>query len=285
MPRFAQPKDGVKKGNKMPARIQDDPPSSDEYFDDSLLMGGTWDLWDEDGDMAGLSSAVRCFGVPGEASGEGLQNPRRQFAPPPKFIPPPPDWPAEWSLPVTNGPQTHMSSHGLNWGVGAPSYGLNTKALEFVPMGLGFMPMGAYMPMNGLDNAHLQRMAVTKAVHPGSKKADAFSTMIRNQFHKTKMCKFFESKTCDLGDNCPYAHTREELINTPDLTKTRFCKKVSRGTCTDANCKFAHTFEELRSTHTVYKTKLCRNWMGDCKAGGACRYAHSPEELVNEEDE
>jgi hypothetical protein len=110
--------------------------------------------------------------------------------------------------------------------------------------------------------------------------AEKFSPQIREQFHKTKACKFFKNNRCALGANCTYAHSQEELTSVPDLTKTRLCYSYYRGNCSNANCKYAHGYQELRSTNNVYKTELCR-WfnVGGCKAGNSCRYAHTFREL------
>eukprot|EP00931_Biecheleriopsis_adriatica_P087495 TRINITY_DN61959_c0_g1_i1.p1 TRINITY_DN61959_c0_g1~~TRINITY_DN61959_c0_g1_i1.p1 ORF type:complete len:1392 (-),score=331.78 TRINITY_DN61959_c0_g1_i1:32-4207(-) len=107
-----------------------------------------------------------------------------------------------------------------------------------------------------------------------------FSPQIRGQFHKTKMCAFNKSNKCTMGASCPFAHSKEELQQMPDLKKTKLCYNFYRKKCNDAKCKFAHGYSELRATQTVYRTELCRWWAaGSCKAGDSCRYAHGLEEL------
>lgn len=107
-----------------------------------------------------------------------------------------------------------------------------------------------------------------------------FSPQIREQFHKTKLCVFNKKNKCALGAYCPFAHTKEELQEAPDLTKTKLCYNFFRRRCHDTRCKFAHGYSELRATTKVYKTELCRWWSyGGCKAGSSCRYAHGVEEL------
>lgn len=102
---------------------------------------------------------------------------------------------------------------------------------------------------------------------------------LQRQFAKTKLCRFARTSRCALGANCSFAHSRQELVHSLDLKKTRMCKKFMNNQCNDESCNFAHDFRELRSTDYVYKTKLCRWWKGGCKAGKACRFAHGPHEL------
>jgi len=103
---------------------------------------------------------------------------------------------------------------------------------------------------------------------------------IREQFHKTKMCKFFLDGTCARGATCSYAHSSTNLKESPDLAKTRLCQNFMNKKCFDPECPFAHGRHELRYTTGVYKTELCR-WsaIGKCKDGATCRFAHKPEEL------
>jgi len=106
------------------------------------------------------------------------------------------------------------------------------------------------------------------------------SQHIKGQLRKTKMCVFFKKNKCALGQDCPFAHAREELQVTPDLSKTKLCYNYFRSRCFNGNCRFAHGYEELRATENVYKTELCR-WsaLGWCKVGKSCRYAHTVDEL------
>lgn len=98
---------------------------------------------------------------------------------------------------------------------------------------------------------------------------------IKEQFHKTKMCKFFKEGTCTRGANCSYAHSRADLQDSPDLKKTRLCGDFINGNCFDPQCNFAHGQDELRFTVAVYKTVMCRGMMkGRCRDGPACRFAH-----------
>mmetsp|Transcript_132581 Transcript_132581/g.424232 ORF Transcript_132581/g.424232 Transcript_132581/m.424232 type:complete len:548 (+) Transcript_132581:146-1789(+) len=100
------------------------------------------------------------------------------------------------------------------------------------------------------------------------------------QFHKTKMCAFFQKGKCKMGERCRFAHLWDELLGVPDLMKTKLCVSFLRGSCTDDSCIFAHGYQELRSTGGVYKTALCRwRFAGWCNAGESCRYAHTSDEL------
>jgi len=112
--------------------------------------------------------------------------------------------------------------------------------------------------------------------------APRMSPQIRGQFRKTKMCTFHRKNRCVLGSKCSFAHTKAEMLPTPNLEKTRLCFKYFRNQCYDHDCKFAHGYADLRATEKVYKTELCR-WSthGWCKAGNACRYAHTQEEIRN----
>lgn len=64
---------------------------------------------------------------------------------------------------------------------------------------------------------------------------------------KTKMCRFFADAACTRGENCHFAHDSEELVPTPDLSRTKICKMLrATGRCTDPTCTFAHTKTDLR---------------------------------------
>jgi hypothetical protein len=70
----------------------------------------------------------------------------------------------------------------------------------------------------------------------------------QEHFHKTKMCTFWQQGRCDRASGCPFAHTKSELLPTPDLAKTKLCYSYFRGKCNDRRCKFAHGSRELRAT-------------------------------------
>lgn len=103
---------------------------------------------------------------------------------------------------------------------------------------------------------------------------------VQDQFHKTRICNFFQQGRCTWGTTCRFAHHEDELSTAPDLTKTKLCFNFFRRRCNDSECSFAHGHHELRATTGVYKTEICR-WYeaGECKAGSACRYAHGLNEL------
>mmetsp|Transcript_46157 Transcript_46157/g.128632 ORF Transcript_46157/g.128632 Transcript_46157/m.128632 type:complete len:247 (-) Transcript_46157:148-888(-) len=67
-------------------------------------------------------------------------------------------------------------------------------------------------------------------------------------FHKTRMCKFSARGICSRGDQCSFAHRRDEL-RFVDLARTKLCVDFARsGACqAGSECKFAHGEEELRS--------------------------------------
>eukprot|EP00419_Tripos_fusus_P034578 CAMPEP_0172775996 /NCGR_PEP_ID=MMETSP1074-20121228/199049_1 /TAXON_ID=2916 /ORGANISM="Ceratium fusus, Strain PA161109" /LENGTH=83 /DNA_ID=CAMNT_0013612697 /DNA_START=35 /DNA_END=282 /DNA_ORIENTATION=- len=67
------------------------------------------------------------------------------------------------------------------------------------------------------------------------------------QLFKTDMCKFFMYSHCENGDKCPYAHTKDEVQQKPDLTRTSMCQAMTQvGSCNDPTCRFAHNQAELR---------------------------------------
>eukprot|EP00931_Biecheleriopsis_adriatica_P054636 TRINITY_DN3216_c0_g1_i1.p1 TRINITY_DN3216_c0_g1~~TRINITY_DN3216_c0_g1_i1.p1 ORF type:complete len:659 (+),score=145.82 TRINITY_DN3216_c0_g1_i1:51-2027(+) len=101
------------------------------------------------------------------------------------------------------------------------------------------------------------------------------------QFSKTKMCKFNLTGMCTKGEQCPFAHTNDQLRTLPDLTCTKLCKTlIQTGVCNDPACTYAHSKDELRATSTFHKTKLCRfSQMGHCALGSKCNFAHSEDEV------
>lgn len=67
-------------------------------------------------------------------------------------------------------------------------------------------------------------------------------------FEKTKMCKFHLLGNCLRGDDCHFAHTKEDLHAPPDLARTKLCKTlIETGMCNDPECTYAHDAEELRT--------------------------------------
>eukprot|EP00933_Yihiella_yeosuensis_P031910 TRINITY_DN25505_c0_g2_i1.p1 TRINITY_DN25505_c0_g2~~TRINITY_DN25505_c0_g2_i1.p1 ORF type:complete len:334 (-),score=69.75 TRINITY_DN25505_c0_g2_i1:484-1485(-) len=68
-------------------------------------------------------------------------------------------------------------------------------------------------------------------------------------FKHTKLCKFYQAGGCTRGLACGYAHGEEELVDQPDLRKTKMCTEWSqKGSCArGSRCKFAHGMKELRS--------------------------------------
>eukprot|EP00421_Protoceratium_reticulatum_P013326 CAMPEP_0168381766 /NCGR_PEP_ID=MMETSP0228-20121227/13045_1 /TAXON_ID=133427 /ORGANISM="Protoceratium reticulatum, Strain CCCM 535 (=CCMP 1889)" /LENGTH=531 /DNA_ID=CAMNT_0008394873 /DNA_START=41 /DNA_END=1638 /DNA_ORIENTATION=+ len=75
---------------------------------------------------------------------------------------------------------------------------------------------------------------------------------IRNKFHKTKQCRFFELGKCRKRGACNFAHSPEELRPMPDLTCTKLCPHLlETGECTQSGCTFAHSAEEFRGGATA----------------------------------
>eukprot|EP00913_Durusdinium_trenchii_P019398 g18236.t1 len=63
-----------------------------------------------------------------------------------------------------------------------------------------------------------------------------------------RICKYWHSNKCNMGENCTFAHSTKELRGKPDLVGTQLCFQfMSKGTCTKgAACTFAHGKTELR---------------------------------------
>jgi hypothetical protein len=118
----------------------------------------------------------------------------------------------------------------------------------------------------------------------GLSESDNYHTLYRRQFFKTALCKFFLENRCAKGDFCEHAHTENELVAKPVLTKTRMCKQLLRlSYCSLGDeCPYAHDAYEVARSNSFYKSKLCEfiKREGGCKVGDSCRYAHSMEELL-----
>jgi len=66
-------------------------------------------------------------------------------------------------------------------------------------------------------------------------------------FSRTKMCKFHILGVCTKGEDCHFAHIRDDLELLPDLYRTKLCKTlINTGKCDDPNCQYAHNKEEMR---------------------------------------
>ena len=79
-----------------------------------------------------------------------------------------------------------------------------------------------------------------------------------HNFYRTKICPYFLQGNCAKGDKCSFAHTKDELRETPNLCKTKLCRAFMRGKCKNANCLFAHGEIELKATPDFYKTSICK---------------------------
>ena len=62
---------------------------------------------------------------------------------------------------------------------------------------------------------------------------------IKEQFRKTAMCNIF-ARRGSCRDNCPFAHTPEQLRARPQLEKTAMCRAWAWGRCPEQDCKYAH---------------------------------------------
>mmetsp|Transcript_35976 Transcript_35976/g.86629 ORF Transcript_35976/g.86629 Transcript_35976/m.86629 type:complete len:232 (+) Transcript_35976:53-748(+) len=103
----------------------------------------------------------------------------------------------------------------------------------------------------------------------------------KTHFRKTKMCPALLEGGCRRGKSCTYAHSEDELVPAPDLSKTVMCVLFAcTNTCSRGDqCKYAHGAEELRVTPLCYKSRQCWGWQaGNCTKGDACTYAHGEED-------
>eukprot|EP00928_Gymnodinium_smaydae_P012705 TRINITY_DN1461_c0_g3_i1.p1 TRINITY_DN1461_c0_g3~~TRINITY_DN1461_c0_g3_i1.p1 ORF type:complete len:251 (+),score=32.41 TRINITY_DN1461_c0_g3_i1:89-841(+) len=135
----------------------------------------------------------------------------------------------------------------------------------------------SFQPCDDLDTASQDTFKEAFLLALTAKRA---GRSMQRQCHKTQLCRFYARGQCYLGNECLYAHTRDELQAAPSLKKTRLCQNFLRQQCLKKDCNFAHGYKELRSTDVFYKTTFCR-WFARnaCKAGEHCRYAHSIAEL------
>lgn len=70
----------------------------------------------------------------------------------------------------------------------------------------------------------------------------------RSTLKLTRMCKYWASNRCTMGDACNFAHSDQELREQPDLVATKLCFQfMSKGRCNKGSqCTFAHGKKELR---------------------------------------
>jgi hypothetical protein len=73
------------------------------------------------------------------------------------------------------------------------------------------------------------------------------SEEVMQKLRKTEICRFFKKGKCNRHSTCSFAHSYEELESRPDLRKTKMCFNYYRNGCSDENCPFAHTQQELRA--------------------------------------
>eukprot|EP00929_Paragymnodinium_shiwhaense_P077807 TRINITY_DN40159_c0_g1_i1.p1 TRINITY_DN40159_c0_g1~~TRINITY_DN40159_c0_g1_i1.p1 ORF type:complete len:307 (+),score=46.65 TRINITY_DN40159_c0_g1_i1:210-1130(+) len=82
------------------------------------------------------------------------------------------------------------------------------------------------------------------------KRRDALEAQRQRLFQRTELCRFFQlgDGRCRNGEDCPYAHTADELRDRPNLAKTSVCRQWTRGKCwkSSSECRFAHGSSELR---------------------------------------
>jgi len=142
-----------------------------------------------------------------------------------------------------------------------------------------------HLTPNHMQMQQMNHVVQEEPMTPMKEKKDKNSPMLYPILYKTKMCKFHLLGVCEKGENCPHAHTSEELRSRPDLSKTSLCRQlVNNGKCDNLNCTFAHTKDELRATPNFFKMKQCKFYYSGqgCSFGEQCRYSHSRSNNENE---
>ena len=73
------------------------------------------------------------------------------------------------------------------------------------------------------------------------------------RFFKTRLCRFYSNSKCFKGAECSHAHSREELLERPNLRKTALCRNWSSSSSCDKGrkCPYAHGGCELRTLDNV----------------------------------
>lgn len=73
------------------------------------------------------------------------------------------------------------------------------------------------------------------------------------RFFKTRLCRFFSNSKCFKGAECSHAHSREELLERPNLRKTALCRNWSISSSCDKGkkCPYAHGLCELRALESL----------------------------------
>jgi len=125
-----------------------------------------------------------------------------------------------------------------------------------------------------LDLASMTNDASTSAPPANAKARDSTKWL-----HKTKLCVYSVQGSCRLGSKCSFAHSSNEVQETPNLHKTQICDAFLQGQCSNENCSFAHGEDELRLSPN-FKNKLCK-WFGKgkCRNGDDCGFAHGVQQL------
>ncbi|KAI3381361.1 hypothetical protein SNEBB_008019, partial [Seison nebaliae] len=86
------------------------------------------------------------------------------------------------------------------------------------------------------------------------------------------ICPFFQSGTCEYGDQCPLRHLK-------DKGETVVCKHWLRGLCKYGdNCVFLHDYDMSKMPDCYFYSKF-----GECNSGVECSFLHiDPESRIKE---
>lgn len=118
----------------------------------------------------------------------------------------------------------------------------------------------------------------------------------KKEVFKSALCiHFAKHSSCHMGDNCTFAHGKDDLVNIsrPDSNdpkyKTKLCLRFAQDNfCPSGDyCVFAHGESELKTPtddskkSPLFKTTLCHNFstLGVCPSGKNCAFAHGRYEL------
>jgi len=97
-------------------------------------------------------------------------------------------------------------------------------------------------------------------------------------YHKTRMCTQFLGGGCKQGNECAFAHSKDELLQQGEA-RDRFLKRKGTMDLTQRKKRKLKDQDDA-DKDPYYKTQPCPYLMkGSCTSGKSCYFAHSQEEL------
>lgn len=105
---------------------------------------------------------------------------------------------------------------------------------------------GAVLEQQALETRSQISVGATKSLLNGS-------TDIQSLRFRTSLCKFYFAGKCSRGEDCTFAHSKEQLLPLVDLRKGSLCFDFEfRGCCDNGDsCKFAHGKSDLRQPSLI----------------------------------